>query len=96
MSLDSLLFQFCIMFWFISKFILPLSPGEISGDTNTDFVLTHRESSSLTGKSAVCYPVHSSSARLFRAYFPAASLEVAFLLNSPESLAGNRRPKGAS
>jgi hypothetical protein len=50
--------------------------------------------SRLTGKSAVCYPVHSSSARLFRAYFPAASLEVALLLNSPECLAGNRRPKG--
>jgi F0F1-type ATP synthase membrane subunit b/b' len=25
MSLDLLLFQFCIVLWFISKFILPLS-----------------------------------------------------------------------
>jgi hypothetical protein len=41
MSLDLLLFQFCIVLWFISKFILPLSPGEISGDT-TDVVVTPR------------------------------------------------------
>ena len=29
MSLDFSPFQFFIVLWFISKFILPLSPGEI-------------------------------------------------------------------
>jgi hypothetical protein len=33
MSLDLSLFQFFMLLWFTSKFILPLSPGEISGDT---------------------------------------------------------------
>jgi isopentenyl diphosphate isomerase/L-lactate dehydrogenase-like FMN-dependent dehydrogenase len=33
MSLDCSSFQFFIVLWFISKFILPPSPGEISGNT---------------------------------------------------------------
>ena len=41
--------------------------------TSRNLSILRRGESRLTGKSAVCYPVHSSSARLFRAYFPAAS-----------------------
>jgi hypothetical protein len=66
----------------MSRTIYPTSiadQGELATSRDPSYFPDTKSSegqrSRLTGKSTVCYPVHSLSARLFRAYFPAASLE---------------------
>ena len=49
MSLDFSTFQFFIVLWFIAKFIQPLSPGEISG--NTILILSPNSERDLTANS---------------------------------------------